>query len=96
MKTLLAKLLGLTSAVWNFFAPVLRQIVAEGAAELLPLALEIVRSLAPAKVSGAEKFDLAVNRLRDAATNKGIEAGTSLIRFAVESAVQRLGAEETR
>ena len=93
MKTLLVKLLGITSALWNFFAPVLRKIVADGASELLPLALDIVKSLAGAKISGPEKFNLAVGRLKEAAYVEGIEASTSLIRFAVEAAVQRLNAE---
>ncbi len=93
MKKFFARLAGITGAVWEFFLPVVRQIVVEGAADLLPLALDIVRALAAAKIPGEQKFALATSRLREAAINEGIEAADSLVRFAVESAVQRLKAE---
>lgn len=94
MKTWIAKLLGLTSAVWNFFWPVLRELMASGAEALLPVALEIVRSLAKADLSGEQKFTTAVDRLRSQAVEYGIDAGVSVLRFAVESAVQKMKAEE--
>lgn len=94
MKTWIAKLLGLTSAVWNFFWPVLRELMASGAAALLPAALEIVRSLAKENLSGEQKFSAAVDRLRSQAVEYGIDAGVSVLRFAVESAVQKMKAEE--
>ena len=92
MKTLLAKLLGLTQAVLAFYLPVLKAIVASGMAALLPVALDIVRSLASADITSGEKRDLALNRLREAAINQGIEASESLLRYTVESAVQKLKA----
>ena len=90
MKAFFARLAGISGAVWNFFLPILRRIVAEGAADLLPLALDIVTPLALAKIPGEQKFALATARLREAAINEGIEAAESLIRFTVEAAVQRL------
>ena len=92
MKTLLANLLGLTNAVLAFYLPVLKAIVASGMAALLPVALDIVRSLASADITSGEKRDLALNRLREAAINQGIEASESLLRYTVESAVQKLKA----
>ena len=96
MKTWIVKLLGLSSAVWNFFWSVLREVVASGVEELLPLALEIVRSMAKTDLTEAEKFDGAVGWLKSQAVDLGIDAGVSVLRFAVESAVQRLKAEGGR
>lgn len=90
MTKLLAKLLGLTQSVLAFYLPILKTVIASGMAALLPVALDIVRSLADAKISNEEKCDLAVNRLREAAMRQGIEAGESIIRYTVESAVQKL------
>lgn len=94
MTKLLAKLLGLTQSVLAFYLPVLKAIAASGMAALLPVALDIVRSLAKADISGNEKFSLATNRLREAAVAQGIEASESIIRYTVESAVQKLKAGE--
>lgn len=93
MKNLLAKLLGLTSSVLAFYLPVLKAILASGMAALLPIALDIVRQLATAQITSGEKRDLAINRLKEAALKQGIEASESLIRYTVESAVQKLKVE---
>jgi len=90
MKTILTKLLGVTSAVWNFYGPILRSMVVSSASALLPIALEIVRSLAQTDKSGAEKRDEAIAALRSAAIRQGVDATESLIRWTVESAVQRM------
>lgn len=90
MKTLFAKILGIAQSVFEFFIPVLRRLTAEGLAELLPLALEIVTALASQKISGEKKFDTAVKRLTTRAQQLGIEASASIINFAVEAAVQKL------
>jgi|GEM_PF-6068753 len=90
MKTLFTKLMGITSGVWAFYAPILRSLVVSSAAALLPIALEIVRSLAQSDKTGAQKRDEAISTLREAALKQGIEASESLIRWTVESAVQRI------
>ena len=87
MKNLIAKLLA-------FYLPILKQLAASGMAALLPVALEIVRSLVDAKIPSNEKFNLAVNRLKESAIQNGIEASESLIRYTVESAVQKLKANQ--
>lgn len=94
MKSLLAKLAGFSSAIFNFYAPILKGIFASGAAALLPLALEIVRALADSNRSGAQKREAAVKALTKAATERGIDAAESIIRFTVESAVQKLKTTE--
>lgn len=94
MKTLLAKLTGISTALLNFYLPIFKQLVASGLATLLPYALEIVRGLSDLDKTGAQKRDLAVKKLTMAASELGISATESLIRLTVESAVQKLKLEE--
>jgi len=90
MKALLAKLVGVSSSLLNFYLPILRRLAVSGMAALLPVALEIVRSLAKDPIPNDQKFNVAVSKLKEVATAKGIEAGESLLRYTIESAVQRL------
>ena len=94
MKSFLAKLAGIPALIWNFYAPILKQIIADGASTLLPLALDIVRELADANKTGSQKREAAVKKLTSAALRNGIDASESLIRFTIESAVQRMKMEE--
>lgn len=94
MKSFLAKLAGIPALIWNFYAPILKQIIADGASALLPLALDIVRELADANKTGSQKREAAVKKLTSAALRNGIDASESLIRFTIESAVQRVKMEE--
>jgi len=94
MKNLLAKLLGVPAFIWNFYGPLLRQLVVSGTSALLPIALEIVRSLAQTDKSGTQKRAEAIEALREAALAQGIKATESVIRFTVESAVQRIKINE--
>lgn len=90
MKNFFAKLMGITGSLLNFYLPILRELLATGLASLLPIALEVVSALAKTDKSGAEKRSEAINALRDAAIARGINASESLIRYTVESAVQKL------
>lgn len=90
MKSFFAKLLGVTNAIWGFYGPLLRQLVIAGTGVLLPIALEIVRSLATSGKTGAQKREAAVKALKTAALAEGVAATESLIRWTVESAVQRM------
>ena len=94
MKSFFAKIWGITSNVFNFFLPVLREIATSSMAVLLPIALEIVRSLADTDKTGAEKREAAVKKLAAAAKKQGVSASESLIRFTIESAVQRYKLEQ--
>jgi hypothetical protein len=93
MKNLLAKLMGIGASVWNFYAPILRGLFVSGTSALLPVALEVVRSLADTAKTGEQKRETAVLKLRREATALGITASEALIRFTIESAVQRMRAE---
>jgi len=90
VSALLARVLGVSRALLEFYLPVLRRILATGFAALLPMALEIVRNLATTDKTGAEKRTQAIDALRVAAIERGLEASENLLRYTVESAVQRL------
>ena len=94
MKAFFAKILGITQSIWNFYAPLLRSLAITGTGILLPIALEIVRSLATTDKSGAEKREEAVSALKNASIKQGVDATESLIRFTIESAVQRMRLEK--
>ncbi|MFZ4775139.1 MAG: phage holin, LLH family [Terrimicrobiaceae bacterium] len=94
MKTLLAKLLGISSAILNFYGPLLRQLMASGLSALLPVAVDIVRSLATNGTTGAEKREAAVRQLQQVAIEQGLNAAESALRFTVESAYSKFKLEE--
>jgi len=94
MKAFFDKILGITQSIWNFYAPLLRSLAITGTGILLPIALEIVRSLATTDKSGAEKREEAVSALKNASIKQGVDATESLIRFTIESAVQRMRLEK--
>lgn len=94
MKSLFAKLLGLSKSLLEFYLPILKDMVASGVSALLPLALEIVRELATSDKSNAQKREAAVNQLKRAALDQGIFAAENLIRLTVESAVAKMKEEE--
>ena len=96
MKSFFAKIWGITTSIFNFYLPILRELVVQSVSALLPLALDIVRELANTSKTGAQKREAAVKSLTQAAIRNGIEASESLIRFTVESAVQRMKVEDER
>ena len=82
--------MGVGSAVWNFYAPILKTLFVTGTSALLPLALDIVRELAASDKSSAERRDFAIARLKRESAAMGVSATESLLRFTIESAVQRI------
>jgi hypothetical protein len=90
MKAFAARLLGISRSLLEFYLPILRRILATGFAALLPLALEIVRNLAATDKTGAEKRTQAIDALRVAAVERGLEASENLLRYTIEAAVQKL------
>jgi hypothetical protein len=94
MKSLVAKILGITNSIWNFYGPLLRQLVVNGTGVLLPIALDIVRSLATSDRTGGQKREEAVKALKVAAVQQGVSATESLLRWTIESAVQRMRLED--
>jgi hypothetical protein len=94
MKTILAKLVGISTSLLNFYLPILKQLFTTGMAALLPIALDIVRSLADTDKTGSQKREAAVRKLTSAASELGIAASESLVRLTIESAVQSLKLRE--
>lgn len=94
MKSLVAKILGITNSIWNFYGPLLRQLAVSGTGVLLPVAVDIVRSLADSDRTGGQKREEAVKALKAAAISQGVSATESLIRWTIESAVQRIRLED--
>lgn len=89
MKSFFAKLAGVPAKIWNFYAPILKELLTSSASALLPIALEIVEDLAFSDKTGAQKREAAVKKLTTEAKRMGYAASESLIRFTIESAVQR-------
>jgi len=89
MKSLFAKLAGVPAKIWNFYAPILKELLTSSASALLPIALEIVEDLAFSGKTSPQKREAAVRKLTVEAKKMGYAASESLIRFTVESAVQR-------
>jgi hypothetical protein len=89
MKSFFAKIWGIAISVFNFYLPVLKELSSAAMASLLPIALEIVQSLADTKKSGSEKREFAVKKLTTEARKQGISASESLVRFTIETAEQR-------
>ena len=94
MKQILAKLLGISTAVLNFFLPILKITLAGSMERLLPIALDIVTKLASGDLSGPDKQRVAVAFLEKAAIKEGITASASVINFAVEAAVATMKASK--
>ena len=96
MKTLLLKILGWLSGaskvVFTFVLPILEDETAKLLAALLPIAMDVVMSLADSPKTGAEKRAAAVDAIKAQAIHAGIDATASAVNLAVELAVQRMGA----
>jgi hypothetical protein len=90
MKTLLAKLLGISRTLLDFFLPIFQAALAGSLERLLPIALGIVTELATSELGGSDKRAVAVDRLKKAAINEGITTSAWLLNMAVESAVGKL------
>ena len=94
MKTLLIKILGWLSGasktVFIFVLPILEDEMAQLLAALLPIAMDVVSSLADSPKTGAEKRAAAVDAIKAQAIHAGVEATASAVNLAVELAVQKL------
>ena len=85
----LAFLTGASKSVLNFILPILKDSTSRLLSDLLPIALEIVASLADSNKTGDEKRKAAFARIETAAKARGIETVNSVINLAIELAVQK-------
>ena len=97
MKSLLIKILanltGASRQLLELVLPILRDSAARLLAELAPIALEVVRSLADSPHSGAQKREAALREIQTRAVAAGIRASASATNLAIELAVQNLKAK---
>lgn len=94
IKKILGWLTGASKTVLEFIGPILQKSVSELLAKILPIALEVVSSLATdSGKSGAEKRNEAFNRIKDISIQKGIDAGNQTINLAIELALSKLRAQ---
>lgn len=90
MKTLFAKLLGISQQVWEFLAPIVTKQASATLAKLLPIALGVVSELAKDNgLSGKQKREKAFKDLTAFAKDEGLSAANSIINLAIEMAVTK-------
>ena len=92
-KTLLNALAWLTGAsktLISFLLPILASGTASLLTALLPIALEVVAGLADSGKTGAEKRAKAVDEIKAAALQAGIDASARAVNLAIELALQKL------
>jgi len=86
----LAWLTGASKTLLAFVLPILRDSTAQLLSALLPIALDVVASLAASPKSGAEKRAMAVDAIRAAAVQAGIQTSARMVNLAIELALQKL------
>lgn len=87
---IIASLTGASQSLVNFLLPILSASASRLLAELAPIALEVVKSLADSPHSGAQKREAALVRVQQLAVAEGIKASTSAVNLAIELAVANL------
>ena len=87
---ILARLTGASRELLELLIPILKDSASRLLAQLAPIALEVVKSLADSPHSGSQKRDAAVQRIQALAVAEGIRASTSAVNLAVELAVANL------
>lgn len=90
MKAWIAKVLGIGRVLLGWLWDIAREPVGDAIERLLPVALGIVTELAVrSDLSGAEKRDVAVRRLSEAAKLEGVQVASSMVNLIVEMAVNQ-------
>jgi hypothetical protein len=87
---ILMKLTGASRQLIDLILPLLADSAARLLAELAPIALEVVKSLADSPHSGQQKREAALREIQTRAVNAGIRASTSAANLAIELAVANL------
>lgn len=93
MNNIIARILGVGKVIWEFLVPIIKTSLASTLTALLPIALEVVASLATSGKNGTEKRETAVKQLQQIAVAEGIHAAESAVRLAVEMAYTKLKSE---
>jgi hypothetical protein len=94
MKTLLLKTLslltGASKSVLEFIIPILKDSTANILKALLPIAVEVVSSLADSSASGDEKRKIAGEKIKQAAIKEGVDASSRAVNLAIELALANI------
>jgi hypothetical protein len=86
----MAWLSGASKEVLLFVLPILRDSTAALLSQLLPIALEVVASLAEKKQPGRVKRMLAAEQIQRLAVAEGVAASNRMVNLAIELALQKL------
>jgi hypothetical protein len=87
---ILMKLTGASRELIELIWPIFRDSAAKLLAELAPIAIEVVKSLADSPHSGQQKREAALAEIQTRAVQAGIRASTSAANLAIELAVANL------
>jgi hypothetical protein len=91
IKKILGWLTGTSKTVIEFIGPILQRSVSDILSKILPIALEVVSSLATDDdKTGAQKRHDAFKKIKHIAVQEGIDAGNQTINLAIELALSRL------
>jgi len=91
--TLLAKIGGVSKALWDLISPILIKETGNLLEQVLPIAITYVTSLANnTGMTPQQKQQAAFNSIKAALIAAGIDASTSIINLAVEIAYARVKA----
>jgi hypothetical protein len=91
IKKILGWLTGTSKTVLEFISPILQRSVSDILSKILPIALEVVKSLAADDAkTGAQKRNDAFKKIKSIAVQEGIDAGNQTINLAIELALSRL------
>lgn len=94
MKSIVIKALsfltGASKSVLEFIVPILKDSTANILNEILPIAVEIVSSLQDSSKSGDQKRRMAINQIKKAAVNEGIDASSRAVNLAIELALAKI------
>jgi hypothetical protein len=81
------------SKIWTLIKPVITLLLSSVVSQALPMALEIVESLATKDLTNTEKRNEAFKQISDKLAEDGHTLTTSVINLVIECAVQALKAK---
>lgn len=96
LKNIIARILGISGAVWNYIEtyvfPVLKSAAGTALVQLAPAALQAVKDAAARGGSNQDKFNYAFDQIKAAAVVNGVAVGASVLNTLIENALQQLKA----
>lgn len=87
---IIASLTGASRPLVELILPILRDSANNILAEIAPIALDVVKSLADSPHAGDQKREAAARQIQTIAVAEGIKASTNIVNLAIELAVQNI------